>query len=181
MTPAVNRIDQYLISPDMPLAAGNNAQIHSCAWSIRSSMKKSLIKIFKRKPQDTRGIVQATDRSDTPSGLDGFVLPKTAEELLGDERRQILMDNIWEQTSVSKESFSRLYYGPISRYAELVQQLPASENHHHSYLGGMLDHGLELILYALKLRQGYLLPIGVSPEDKLSCQASGQQGLPTAD
>ena len=134
-------------------------------------MKKSLIKIFKRKPQGTGDVVQAVGSSETSSGLDGFVIPKTAEELLGDERRQILMDNIWEQTSVSKESFSRLYHGPISRYAELVQQLPASENHHHSYLGGMLDHSLELVLYALKLRQGYLLPIGVSPEEQ--AQLSG--------
>jgi hypothetical protein len=27
----------------------------------------------------------------------------------------------------------------MERYAELVQQFPASESHHHAYLGGMLD------------------------------------------
>ncbi|NQB78213.1 MobH family relaxase, partial [Pseudomonas aeruginosa] len=45
-----------------------------------------------------------------------------------------------------------------------VQQFPASENHHHAYPGGMLDHGLEIVAYALKLRQSYLLPAGVTPE-----------------
>ena len=38
---------------------------------------------------------------------------------------------------------------PLERYAELVQQFPASENHHHAYPGGMLDHGLEIVAYAL--------------------------------
>ncbi len=53
---------------------------------------------------------------------------------------------------------------PLERYAELVQQFPASESHHHAYPGGMLDHGLEIVAYALKLRQSHLLPAGVTPE-----------------
>ncbi|KPY63972.1 hypothetical protein ALO93_05094, partial [Pseudomonas amygdali pv. sesami] len=44
--------------------------------------------------------------------------------------------------------------------------LPASENHHHAYHGGMLDHGLEIVAYALKIRQMYLLPIGAPPESQ---------------
>ncbi|RMQ02588.1 TraI domain-containing protein, partial [Pseudomonas savastanoi] len=51
-------------------------------------------------------------------------------------------------------------------YAALVQHLPASENHHHTYHGGMLDHGLEIVAYALKIRQMYLLPIGAPPESQ---------------
>lgn len=35
-------------------------------------------------------------------------------------------------------------------YAEFCQQLPASEAHHHSDLGGLLKHGLETALYALR-------------------------------
>lgn len=127
-------------------------------------MKKTLTRFFKRNPPATQAQPPADKQPETSP--EGFVTPKTAKELLSVERREILIDHIWEQTSVSKESFERLYRGPIGRYAELVQELPASENHHHSYLGGMLDHGLELVLYALKLRQGYLLPIGVSPEEQ---------------
>ena len=59
-----------------------------------------------------------------------------------------------------------LYRTPLEHYAELVQQFPASESHHHAYPGGMLDHGLEIVAYALKLRQSHLLPIGGSPEDQ---------------
>ncbi len=56
---------------------------------------------------------------------------------------------------------------PLERYTELVQQFPASENHHHAYPGGMLDHGLEIVAYSLKLRQSYLLPTGTTPEDQV--------------
>lgn len=95
-----------------------------------------------------------------------YLHPKSAQVLLSSDRRQALLDQIWEQTSISRETYQTLYMEPITRYAELVQELPASETHHHSYLGGMLDHGLELLLYALKLRQSYLLPIGAPPEDQ---------------
>lgn len=37
----------------------------------------------------------------------------------------------------------------IERYAELVQQFPASKSHHHVYLGGMLENGPEIMAYAL--------------------------------
>jgi HD superfamily phosphodiesterase len=30
----------------------------------------------------------------------------------------------------------------------------------------MLDHGLEIVAYSLKLRQSHLLPIGANPEDQ---------------
>jgi 23S rRNA maturation-related 3'-5' exoribonuclease YhaM len=57
-----------------------------------------------------------------------------------------------------------IYRAPLDRYAALVQQFPASEAHHHAYPGGMLDHGLEIVAIALKLRQSHLLPVGAPPE-----------------
>ncbi|NWB98352.1 TraI domain-containing protein [Pseudomonas gingeri] len=90
--------------------------------------------------------------------------PQTATELLSTPRRQKLLEHIWQRTSLSRQQFADLYRHPIERYAELVQQLPASENHHHAYPGGMLDHGLEIVVYALKIRQSHLLPIGATPE-----------------
>lgn len=101
-----------------------------------------------------------------PKHAADYIEPQSSKELLSTDRRQILLDQIWEQTSVSREAYLTLYLAPIERYAELVQELPASETHHHSYKGGMLDHGLEIMLYALKLRQKYLLPIGAPPEDQ---------------
>jgi len=96
----------------------------------------------------------------------GYFAPQSARELLATAQRQQLLSQIWEQTSIPKDLYARLYLAPLYRYAECVQCLPASENHHHSYPGGMLDHGLELMLYALRLRQSYLLPAGATPEEQ---------------
>ena len=94
----------------------------------------------------------------------GLTRPESAASLLATPRRQKLLEHIWQRTSLSHRQFATLYLAPLERYAELVQQFPASENHHHAYPGGMLDHGLEIVAYALKLRQSYLLPAGVTPE-----------------
>lgn len=90
--------------------------------------------------------------------------PEPAASLLATPRRQRLLEHIWQRTSLSRRQFATLYLAPLERYAELVQQFPASESHHHAYPGGMLDHGLEIVAYALKLRQSYLLPAGTTPE-----------------
>lgn len=100
----------------------------------------------------------------------GFLKPAQGQDLLATPRRQKLLENIWQRASLSRSQFVELYRRPLERYAELVQQLPASQNHHHAHPGGMLDHGLEIVAYALKIRQTYLLPIGAPPESQ-SAQA----------
>ncbi|MDH2431092.1 MobH family relaxase [Pokkaliibacter sp. MBI-7] len=100
----------------------------------------------------------------------GLIRPLSAKQLLAPPARQQLLQLIWQMTSLPEAHFKSLYMEPIERYAELVQLLPASENHHHAHLGGMLDHGLEIIAYALKLRRSYLLPQGAPPEEQ-SAQA----------
>ncbi|WP_278438993.1 MobH family relaxase [Pseudomonas oryzihabitans] len=104
----------------------------------------------------------------TPQGTSkqGLTRPSAGQDLLALPRRQKLIENIWQRTSLSREQFASLYRDPLGRYADLVQQLPASENHHHAYPGGLLDHGLEIVAYALKIRQNYLLPIGAPPESQ---------------
>lgn len=94
----------------------------------------------------------------------GLLRPEPAATLLAMPRRQKLQEHIWQHTSLSRTQFAKLYRAPIERYATLVQQFPASESHHHAYPGGMLDHGLEIVAYALKLRQSRLLPVGAPPE-----------------
>ncbi|UTW12346.1 MobH family relaxase [Marinobacterium rhizophilum] len=101
--------------------------------------------------------------NDLPAGL---FQPESATSLLATPRRQKLLEHIWQRTALSHQQFAWLYRAPLERYAELVQQFPASESHHHAYPGGMLDHGLEIVAYALKLRQSHLLPAGASPEDQ---------------
>lgn len=100
---------------------------------------------------------------ETPAG---WFTPQTAETLLATSLRQSLMKIIWQRTSLSGTLFAELYQAPVFRFAELVQLLPASEYHHHSHPGGLLDHTLEVMAFAAKLRQRHLLPAGVAPEDQ---------------
>ncbi|MGN7934099.1 relaxase [Pseudomonas mediterranea] len=103
----------------------------------------------------------------TVNVAEGYLPIESTQSLLAAaEHRRQLLDRIWQYTALSHQQFRQLYLNPIHRYAELVQQLPASETHHHAYLGGMLDHGLELVVCSLKLRQSYLLPTGAAPEDQ---------------
>ncbi len=94
----------------------------------------------------------------------GWLRPQSAEELLAVPHRQALIEQIWQRTAVSPAQFTLLYRAPLERYAELVQLLPASESHHHAHPGGLLDHGLEIVVCALKLRQSHLLPPDSPPE-----------------
>lgn len=119
-----------------------------------------MLSLFRKRMLPASG-APSTPSIETPKGL---TRPESAASLLATPRRQKLLEHIWQRTSLSRRQFATLYLAPLERYAELVQQFPASENHHHAYPGGMLDHGLEIVAYALKLRQSYLLPAGVTPE-----------------
>ena len=96
----------------------------------------------------------------------GWFAPHSAETLLATPLRQQLMKIIWQRTSLPSALFIELYRVPVARFAELIQQLPASEYHHHAYPGGLLDHSLEVMAFAAKLRQKHLLPVGAAPEDQ---------------
>ncbi|KAA8993873.1 relaxase [Affinibrenneria salicis] len=96
----------------------------------------------------------------------GWLYPQKAEALLVTPLRRQLMKIIWQRTSLPVALFKELYQSPVARFAELVQQFPASEYHHHSHPGGLLDHTLEVMAFAAKLRQRHLLPVGAAPEDQ---------------
>jgi integrating conjugative element relaxase (TIGR03760 family) len=113
----------------------------------------------------------------TVSVTEGYLPIESAHSLLAAEHRRQLLDRIWQYTALSHAQFTQLYLNPIHRYAEQVQQLPASETHHHAYLGGMLDHGLELVACSLKLRQSYLLPTGAAPEDQAAQTDAWSAGI----
>ncbi|SEG29732.1 integrating conjugative element relaxase, PFL_4751 family [Billgrantia desiderata] len=114
---------------------------------------------FRRSYQQTAG---------AEHGDSNWLVPATGHELLGATHRRQLLRQIWDVVSVSHDAYRVLMLQPLQRYANLVQQLPASESHHHSYAGGMLDHALQVVIYALRLRRQHLLPPGASPEAQSS-------------
>ncbi|WP_434775436.1 TraI domain-containing protein [Pseudomonas oryzihabitans] len=105
--------------------------------------------------------------SDTPAlSSDGLHHPLPGTVLLEHPERKALMEQIWQRTAVSREQFERLYQTPLQRYAGLVQAFPVSPDGPYRYAGGMLDHALRRVCYALRLRQACLLPIGAPPEEQ---------------
>jgi integrating conjugative element relaxase (TIGR03760 family) len=106
----------------------------------------------------------------TSSATSGRVPVCSPEELLAQPERLARLQAIEALTRVTPAHFEVLYRSALSNYAGYVQQLPASEAHHHAGLGGLLDHGLEAAVFALKLRRGHLLPPG-APTELIDAQA----------
>jgi len=82
-----------------------------------------------------------------------------------------LIEVIRNRLALSKDNWERDALPVLQRYAVFVQQLPASESHHHAQPGGLLIHTLEVTSYALTIRQGSKLPAGASPEEQVQKQA----------
>lgn len=86
----------------------------------------------------------------------------SANELLAPY--QHLITQIEQNTGVPQEHWKLNYLSFIANFSSKVQLLPASESHHHSSYGGLLEHSLETGLNALKLRRAKMLPIGANAE-----------------
>lgn len=114
-----------------------------------------------------RGRRISTD-ADSMQGDADWETPRSGAELLATPYRQQLLKAVQESTSLTQPVFEAYVKEPVQRYTERVQLLPASESHHHSYPGGMLDHGLETCVYGLRLRRQHLLPPKESPEKQSS-------------
>ncbi|HVL75925.1 MAG TPA: TraI domain-containing protein, partial [Noviherbaspirillum sp.] len=88
-----------------------------------------MLSLFKRKRVPSIAGAPPTPTSPAEPGK-GLMRPKSAASLLATPRRQKLLEHIWQRTSLSRRQFTTLYLAPLERYAELVQQFPASESHH---------------------------------------------------
>ncbi|MGH8651507.1 MAG: MobH family relaxase [Gammaproteobacteria bacterium] len=117
---------------------------------------------FKGKRAPERS-TSATATAIPPLG-EGRIRVQSAGQLLAAPERQARVQVIEELTRLTAAHFELLYRQALRNYAAYVQQLPASEAHHHAGLGGLLDHGLEAAVLALKLRRGHLLPPGAATE-----------------
>lgn len=99
----------------------------------------------------------------TESPAEGMLPVLDPEALLLSHRP--LVAAIRQLVGVPHAHWEAFYATMFEAYAGFVQQLPASEAHHHAAPGGMLAHGLEVVREALKLRRGRLLPSGAVAEE----------------
>lgn len=84
--------------------------------------------------------------------------------LFNEPHRKNTIREIARLVGVPETHWRALYLSALERFASYVQQIPASEAHHHAGPGGLLDHTLEVITGALAARRSILLPVGASPE-----------------
>jgi len=84
-------------------------------------------------------------------------------DLISQRSKQIKV--IQQLAGVPKAHWKSLYLDALLAFAGYVQQLPASEAHHHSGVAGLLDHSLEVVIHALRARRGHLLPQGADAEE----------------
>ena len=90
-----------------------------------------------------------------PPAVPGILPVKSVTALLSPHAGRVTL--IDELAGLSREHFQRYYLQPIHNFARFVQQLPASEVHHHAGPGGMLAHALDVCGIALKRRRSCLL------------------------
>lgn len=92
---------------------------------------------------------------------------KSGQILLSTDERIRCIGQIKRCVSVTNEYWTDNYVFALHQFAELVQEHPASRSHHHSQPGGLLDHTLDVVLRALRLSAGVILPPNSEPEEIL--------------
>lgn len=113
---------------------------------------------FLKKNEPTRDTGVPTLRPMHPVALSGA-------DLLNTPARQSLISKIKRLVSATDVVWNRHYFYAIQQFAELAQNLPASEIHHHSEQGGLIDHTLEALHAGVRISHGYILPPNAEPEN----------------
>jgi integrating conjugative element relaxase (TIGR03760 family) len=102
---------------------------------------------------------------------------QSAQALLDATGTSALVEEIRTLLGLNPQNYEEDVLCVLHRYAEFVQLLPASESHHHAQPGGLLEHTLEVAVNALKIRQGYKLPLQAAVEDQIRLGAVWSYGI----
>ena len=121
------------------------------------------LNLFNRPTPTT--VPKTPEPSAAPEPPANFLLVESGAALLEQGERSRKVTAIKRTQSVTAEVWAQHYLYAIERFAELVQNHPASRNHHHSTAGGLLDHTLDTLYRAMRLSAGYILPPQAEPED----------------
>ncbi len=87
---------------------------------------------------------------------------KNGKQLLSPHKKTIKA--IQSAVGLQEKYWNYFYLKTLQNLAEFVQELPASEAHHHSGSGGLLQHTLDTSLNAIRIRLGKLLPPNADAE-----------------
>lgn len=78
----------------------------------------------------------------------------SADNVLSTDQSQYCMTQIKEIAGLSDEAFDAYYLPAIRNFAVLCQDIGASERYHHAYPFGLIEHSLEVAMYAMRRCQG---------------------------
>jgi hypothetical protein len=87
-----------------------------------------------------------------------------AEQLLEHLKIDPHLRDVEQLASFDSGLFDELIKKPVYQFVEWCQLAPASQSHHHSGPGGLIQHTLDMVKISLKKRRGMQLPIGGSLE-----------------
>jgi len=116
-----------------------------------------LRRILNRKKGTNQGITDVPTTTHKQS--------KSGTELLSTPKRSELVRKIKRLYGVTNETWVNHYLYAIEQFAEIIQEVPASQNHHHSNSGGLIDHTLEVLFAGTRIALGHILPPNCAPEE----------------
>lgn len=82
------------------------------------------------------------------------------------QTQDALLRKLHQASGFNYEDFDMLLRPVLLNYAAFVHLLPASENHHHWDIGGLLRHGLECCFYAARKCEGAVFALDFTPAQR---------------
>ena len=117
------------------------------------------------KEQDQAAVVEG----EALSSVMGYPAPPTgigfckSQNII--EYQSEIIGRLKNTVGITEEEFQKVVKPVIVEYANFVHLLPASQNHHHSGLGGLFRHGLEVAVYATLASHNVIFCTGYNPQD----------------
>lgn len=96
-----------------------------------------------------------------------YYVVQAGQEIIQDAKYAHQVRRVKRLISATDVVWQKHYLHTIERFAELVQGAPASESHHHSHHGGLIEHTLDVLATGVQVAQGFMLPPNVEPEKLL--------------
>ena len=97
---------------------------------------------------------------------EGFLLPVSMDELRIDA---VIVDKLRvlkrSGLALPHEVWDEFVVDTVVAFGSWVQTLPASEDDHHTWSRGLLEHSLDVAIYAMRIRRNYILPPNTPPEE----------------
>ena len=95
----------------------------------------------------------------------GLAVPVAAPDSLLQTQAE-LISRLHQASGFSYADFNQFLKPVLANYAQFVHLLPASENHHHWDIGGLLRHGLECAYFAARKCEGSVFALDFTPTQR---------------